>query len=170
MTGTDASGQIPSFQSSGSEGMPGEARGYLNLRTFIDVIVIAGMLGAVSFILLPLEIRAIALTAELAFFGILTVYEFLVINRLRMQYTTYSVDASQVHIARGKVFRQAVTISTAQIFNIEIRQGPLLRHFGLVKVKFICIADVEPLGPLTTTAAETIRNTILRPLAVAADA
>jgi membrane protein YdbS with pleckstrin-like domain len=87
-----------------------------------------------------------------------------------MQYTTYSVDASQVQVARGKVFRRVVTISTAQILNIEIRQGPLLRHFGLVKVKFICIADVETLGPVSVTAAEAMRHTILRPLAVAADA
>jgi membrane protein YdbS with pleckstrin-like domain len=170
MTGTDASGRIPPFQSSGGERLPGEARGYLNLRTILDVIVISGALGAASFILLPLEMRAIALASELLFFGILTVYEFQVINRLRMQYTTYSVDASQVQVARGKVFRRVVTISTAQILNIEIRQGPLLRHFGLVKVKFICIADVETLGPVSVTAAEAMRHTILRPLAVAADA
>jgi len=170
MTGTDASGRIPPFRNSGGERLPGEARSYLNLRTFMDVIVIAGAVLGVSFIFLPLEMRAIALASELLFFAILALYEFLVINRLRMQYTTYSVDASQVQVARGKVFHRVATISTAQILNMEIRQGPLLRHFGLVKVKFICIADVETLGPVSIAAAEEMRRTILRPLSVAADA
>ena len=58
--------------------------------------------------------------------------------------------------------QRTTTLSTAQILTVEVAQGPLLRAFKLVRVRFVCIADVEALTGLSAEAAEVIRETILQ--------
>ena len=53
-------------------------------------------------------------------------------------------------------------IATPQVLNVEIVQGPLLRAFDVVSVRFTCITDIERLGPLRREAAEEARMTVLR--------
>ncbi len=76
--------------------------------------------------------------------------------------TSYTVTPDYVYIARGWLWRRSTVIATAQILNVEIVQGPLLRAFDAVSVRFTCISEVEGLGPLERDAAERIRATVLR--------
>lgn len=145
----------------GTHGLAPAALKYENIRTLILAAILTPLAVAACFQIPSPGWRIAAFVA----LGVLTLATFAIdipfVNRWEFQNTTYTVTRDTVFIRRGLLLRRTTTISTAQILNVEIAQGPLLRAFGLVKVKFACIADVESLTGLTPQAAETIRDTVL---------
>ena len=82
------------------------------------------------------------------------------LNRLRIKYTTYSVNAEYVYITRGALVRTSVLIPIRQILNVESVQGPLLERLGYAKVRFRSISGSVSLAPLEATAVESIRRAV----------
>lgn len=134
---------------------------YENIRTVILALVLTPLVAVACLQIPDSGWRIAALIAV----GVLTLATFVVdipfVNRWEYENTTYAVTRDTVFIRRGLLLRRTTTLSTAQILNVEIAQGPLLRAFGLVRVKFACIADVESLTGLSPEAAAEIRDIIL---------
>ena len=141
--------------------LPPVALRYLTARSGIELVtaVLAGVAALVAFLPRAWLAPALILLAVAAILGFGV--DFGLVNQMRVTYTTYSVSADVVLIGRGRVFRRTTFIPTAQILNVECTQGPLLRAFGLMNVRFVCITDVERLGPLSAQDAEEIRRFVL---------
>jgi len=143
------------------EHLPPVALRYLTTRSAIELAaaLLIGVSALIAFVPPPWLAPAAGLLAAAAAGGF--VVDFRVINQMRVTYTTYSVSADVVLIGRGRFFRRTTFVPTAQILNVECTQGPLLRAFGLMNVRFVCITDVERLGPLSAQDAEAIRRFML---------
>ncbi|MFV0373287.1 PH domain-containing protein [Microbacterium sp.] len=89
------------------------------------------------------------------------VLDLVILNPLEIAYTSYTVTADFVYIRRGRFFRRSLVISTAQILNVEIVEGPLLRAFGVVKVSFTCLTEEKSISPVRSQEAERIRALVL---------
>jgi membrane protein YdbS with pleckstrin-like domain len=141
--------------------LPPVALRYLTARSGIELATsaLAGVAALVTFLPRAWLAPALILLAVVAILGFGV--DFGLVNQMRMAYTTYSVSADVVLICRGRFFRRTTFIPTAQILNVECAQGPILRGFGLMNVKFVCITDVERLGPLSAQDAEVIRRFVL---------
>lgn len=141
--------------------LPQSAHQYLNIRSAFEVILGGGVLAAGVLLLAPdgWKWPLLALLAVLTIVGL--VVEIPLINRVIMRHTTYQVDDDAVRIRRGFLISRDIVISTAQILNVTIIEGPLLRHHGLVTVRFLSIDHVEPLGPLDHEEALRLRSRAL---------
>lgn len=152
---------VPGPQSHGEHRLAPATLRYRNTTDVIVAVVGTPILAAATLLIPDLTWRVWVLAG----IGVLTLVGLLVdipfVNRWEVRNTSYTVTPEVVFIRRGLLIRRTTTISTAQILNVEIVQGPLLRAFDLVKVRFTCIADVEGLSGLTADAAAEIRDTIL---------
>lgn len=72
-----------------------------------------------------LGLAVVAVLAELAWLTPATVRSF-----------RYSVSPDGIHTSVGIVFKRDTFVPMQQILIVERRQGPIMRSFGLVKVRF----------------------------------
>ena len=137
--------------------LPPQALKYVNTRAILDVIAVTVVVAALIMWLAPEQWRlpAVVILVLLLIAGLAVDLPF--INRLSVRSTSYELDQAAVRIRRGILISRDTVISTAQLLNVTIVQGPLLRRFGLVKIAFTTIANVEPLGPLSADEAESLR-------------
>lgn len=160
--GTAANDAVPHVLDRGAHGLAPGALRYENTKTLILAAVLTPLAVAACFLIPDTTWRFWALVA----IGVLTAATVFVdipfVNRWEIQNTTYTVNSDVVFIRRGLLMQRTTTLSTAQILTVEVAQGPLLRAFKLVRVRFVCIADVEALTGLSAEAAEVIRETILQ--------
>lgn len=163
MTHADAAmrHRIPGPQSHGTHRLAPAALRYQNTSDIILAAVGTPLLAAATLLIPDLTWRLWILIG-LGFFTVVgLVIDIPFVNRWEVRNTSYTVTPEVVFIRRGLLVRRTTTLSTAQILNVEIVQGPLLRAFDLVKVRFTCIADVEGITGVTEDAAREIRDTIL---------
>lgn len=155
-------GLPPAHGTPGDRSLAPRALTYLNVRESLTTVVVAVVLcAAVAFLPDPVW-RAILWAVVSALTVVSLAIELPWLNRREVANTSYTVTPDYVYIARGWLWRRSTVIATAQILNVEIVQGPLLRAFDAVSVRFTCISEVEGLGPLERDAAERIRATVLR--------
>lgn len=159
-TSGEASGP-PADGAPGVARLPVRARPYLDVRSAVETVASAGGLALAASMITVGTIRLVllALIGVLLIVGLML--ELPVLNRLKMAHTSYSVTPHYIYIARGRVFRRTVTLASQKVLNVESVQGPLLRRFDLVKVRFTCLADVVSLGPLTPATADHVRETVI---------
>jgi membrane protein YdbS with pleckstrin-like domain len=93
--------------------------------------------------------------------AVAVVVDLVLLNRWQFKNYSYTVTPRFVYVARGRLFRQSMTLSAAQILNVEIRRGPILSRFDLAEVHFTMVVDTEPLGPVTWPEALRIRDLVL---------
>ncbi|WP_158270348.1 PH domain-containing protein [Mycetocola zhujimingii] len=149
------------FGEPGDLGLPAQALKYLNLVDCLAISITAAGLGAIAWLVAEPPVREIVLVIIALGLATGLTFEIRMLNRIVVRKTSYTVTRDEVYIARGLLFRKYVSIPAPQVLNVEIAEGPLLRKFGLVKIRFTCITDVEALGPITPAAAESIRSTVL---------
>lgn len=151
---------MPTLGQKGTAKLPPRALGYLNARAVLELVAGALAIALTVSWIFDGDLRVVLLPV----LGVLTVVslcvELPVLNRLRLRYTSYSVEPGYVYITRGAIIRSSVLIPTRNILNVETVEGPLLRRFGFVKVRFRCITDTESLGPLDPAAVVDIRRAI----------
>ncbi|MEV5041067.1 PH domain-containing protein [Microbacterium sp. LMI1x-1-1.1] len=159
---TPSSGYPPAHGTRGDSVLAPRALTYLNVREGVTTVLVTTAL-AVAIAFLPDPGWRTALWVIV---GILAVVSLLIelpwLNRKQVENTSYTATADYVYITRGWLWRRTTVIATAQILNVEVVQGPLLRAFDAVSVRFTCISEVEGLGPLEPRAAERIRTTVLQ--------
>ncbi|TFD28543.1 PH domain-containing protein [Cryobacterium lyxosi] len=156
----NSSPRVRAFGEPGSDRLPNEALRYLNAIDAATALVTASAVSIVAwFVFEPL--RVVILTVIMLGVAAAIAFEIQIMNRLRMRNTSFTVTGDEIYIVRGLFFRRFTSIATSQVLNVEITEGPVLRKFGLVKIRFTCIVAVEPLGPITPAVATAIRSTVL---------
>jgi len=154
-------GPPPTQNAPGNSSLAPRALNYLNVRTGFSTAAAVAVLGGGICFLPDVMWRGIlgSVVAALAIISLCVELPWL--NRKEVQSCSYTVTPDFVYISRGWLWRRSTTIPTAQILNVEIVQGPLLRMFDVVSVRFTCISEVEALRPLEWSAAELARTTVL---------
>lgn len=152
----------PQHGTRGDRSLAPRALAYLNIREGLSTLLISVALG-VGIAFLPDAMWRGILWGVLAALAVISLaIELPWLNRKEVENTSYTVTPAYVYLTVGWLWRRSTVISTAQILNVEIVQGPLLRAFDAVSVRFTCISEVEALGPLERDAAEHVRATVLR--------
>lgn len=151
----------PPAGSAGRDGLAPNALAYLNQRETIGTVALASALAAGAAFVPDATLRTVAWIVIGAVAVVALLVELPWLNRVHVRRTSYTVTPEYIYIARGWVWRRSVVIATAQVLNVDVAQGPLLRAHGLVMVRFTCITEVERLGPLTPGAAHRVRASVL---------
>lgn len=141
--------------------LPSGALRYLHMRSLVEITFVILAVLAVVMLLLPEEWRGLGGAAVLVLGIIGMLVDLPIVNRLIVRNTSYEMIDDLVCIRRGVLIHRDLTISAAQILTVSIVDGPLLRRYGLVKVKLTTIAQTDPLGPVTVAEAEELRRRIL---------
>ncbi len=143
--------------------LPRGALTYVRVRSLIELVAGAAVLGAgAALIPEPMwRVVAIAVLCGLTVIGL--AIELPIIDRLRGERLSFSVRPDVITLSRGAVFRRVTIIPTRQVLNVEITEGPLLRHAGFVVVRFTSITVTPSLGPITRRTAQRIREIVLSP-------
>lgn len=141
--------------------LPPSALRYLRVRSLVELLIAAPAVALIAFWIVPEEWRlpSLCVVSFLAVVGAAVELPF--IDRRIVENTSYEVADGAVRIRRGVLIRRDLVISTAQILNVSIVRGPLLRRFGLAKVSFATIAHSDGLGPVSPPEAERIRQRVL---------
>lgn len=168
MAGTQADGR-GEWQASGpamhapayASTLPQVALRYLMIRSTIEVLLTGVLSCGLALWLVPSgwKLPALLVMAILIIAGLIV--DVPIVSRLTMRHTSYHVDTDAVRIKQGFLLSKDTVLSTAQILNISIIEGPLLRRFGLAKVRFTTLNHVEPLGPVEHDVALDIRRKAL---------
>lgn len=158
--------EVPRLGELGEQRLPVRALSYMNARALCEVGASVAVLSVAAWWFLSGGGRVLAFVAIAALAGVAVVVELPWLNRRRVKYTTYSLDSRFVYMTRGAVFRRSVLLPMRQILNVETVEGPMLRAFGFVNVRFSCITEVESLGPLDAEAVLMIRRAVARASAV----
>lgn len=144
-----------------NQSLPANALKYTNIHDAIQGVVLIAVIAGLVWWLVPDPWKMWILIALPALLILSLLIEMPIVNRLAIKNTSYEVSESEVRIRKGVLLTRDTVISAAQILNVSIAEGPILKSFGLAKVNFTSIAHVEPLGPVTLAEANDIRNTIL---------
>lgn len=141
--------------------LPVTAQRYMNIRSLIEVGLVLVALLSIAILVLPHEWQTVAWITILAG-GVIGIFVDLpIVNRIIVRNTSYEADGNLIRIQRGVLFHRDLTISAAQILTVSIVDGPLLRRYSLVNVRFTTIAHTNPLGPMTRIEAERLRAHVL---------
>ena len=168
MVGTETDGQgkrsapdraMPSHTYAST--LPPVALQYLMIRSTFEVLMTGVLSCGLALWLAPSgwKLPTLVVMTILIIAGL--IIDVPIVSRLTMRHTSYHVDADAVRINRGFLLSKDTVLSTAQILNISIIEGPLLRRFGLAKVRFTTLNHVEPLGPVERGVAVEIRGKAL---------
>ncbi|WP_326967155.1 PH domain-containing protein [Arthrobacter sp. CG_A4] len=141
--------------------LPPVALKYLTVRSTVEVLVTGGLACGLALWLVPGDWRLPTLVVMAILIVAGLIVDVPIVSRLTMRYTSYHVGPDAVRIKRGFLLSKDTVLSTAQILNVSIIEGPLLRRFGLAKVRFVTLNHVEPLGPVERSVALEIRRQAL---------
>lgn len=161
-TATESPLGVPGPDGHGAHRLPSAALRYENATTLVFAAIAVPLLAAAT-LLIPDPTWRLWVQVAL---GVLTIgglaVDIPLFNRWEVRNMSYTVTPDVVFIRRGLLIRRTTTLATAQILNVEIVQGPILRAFDLVKVRFTCITEAEGITGITPAAAREIRDIILR--------
>lgn len=68
----------------------------------------------------------------------------------------YRLGAGSVEVESGALVLRQLVVPLHQVLYVETHQGPVLRAFGLTRVRLGTIADPKSVGPLATGAAQLL--------------
>lgn len=141
--------------------LPARALWYEGVRSVVIAAAVALSFALATQLIPDSDVRAAIVFGGLALVLCGTVLDLAVVDRLRVASTSYGVSSETVAIARGVMVRTITVIPARQIMNVQVVHGPLLRHLGLVQVRFTTIAGSPTLGPVRPEEADAIRARIL---------
>lgn len=79
----------------------------------------------------------------------------LVLPRRHRSYR-YAASTGSVVVESGVMVRHQLVVPLHQVLYVETHQGPVLRAYGLTRVRLGTIADPKSVGPLTRDAARAM--------------
>lgn len=88
------------------------------------------------------------------------VVEAVVILPRRHRSYRYRVNPGSVVVESGAVVRRELVVPLHQVLYVETESGPVLRAYGLTRVRLGTIADPKSVGPVTPDAAEVLRAAV----------
>ena len=142
--------------------LPSRAVTYRNVRSVVDTVMTVVIAAVLTVFFLPERWRTAALVTLAALFMISVPLETAVLEVMRVRNTSYTATPEFVYLTKGVIFRTSVLIPGHQILAVETVEGPLLRKFGFVTVRFRCLTTSEELGPLNAAAVSELRRAVLQ--------
>ena len=70
------------------------------------------------------------------------------IAKYRYRFTSYRIDRNVFSVQTGFIFRTLTVVPYTRVQHVETEQGPILRHFGLVKVAVSTAVDSHVIAGL----------------------
>ncbi|CAI2647834.1 hypothetical protein AKUH3B101J_12800 [Apilactobacillus kunkeei] len=80
----------------------------------------------------------------------------------RYAFHQYAIHEDRVEIKNGFIFREQVTVPIARVQNVDIEQGPILRHKNLYKISIYTSADSHEIAAVTKEESENIKTQVMR--------
>lgn len=105
-------------------------------------VVIAGILAG-----LPAPAVWAIIIAALLLWTLLIV-TCVIIAKYRYRFTSYRIDRTVFSVQTGFMFRTLTVVPYTRVQHVETEQGPILRHFGLVKVAVSTAVDSHVIAGL----------------------
>ncbi|MFR0568982.1 PH domain-containing protein [Bifidobacterium apri] len=108
----------------------------------IVAVVIAGILAG-----LPAPAVWAIIIAALLLWTLLIV-TCVIIAKYRYRFTSYRIDRTVFSVQTGFMFRTLTVVPYTRVQHVETKQGPILRHFGLVSVTVSTAVDSHVIAGL----------------------
>jgi uncharacterized protein len=83
---------------------------------------------------------------------------------VRHRWYRFAVTDTAVRVRTGRIYRTDLTVPRDKILYVELRQGPLARHLGLVSLRLGTISEGHDIGPVTVTRAAQLKQLLDRPV------
>jgi membrane protein YdbS with pleckstrin-like domain len=152
---------MPTTGAPGTTTLPGSAASYWSTHSLIGAVGVLAVVLAVALWAGGRDALEAAAWIAVPLVAVLTAVDVLILNPLRLASWSYTVTPDAVYIARGRFVRTSLVMPTAQVLNVEIAEGPILRAFGMVRVRFVCIGDGPVIGPVRPAEAEALRRRVM---------
>ncbi|MFC6180814.1 PH domain-containing protein [Lactiplantibacillus daowaiensis] len=91
---------------------------------------------------------------------IITIIDLAFVN-YRWQFNTYLVNPRQFELHDGYFFRKQTVIPIAQIQNIKLEQGPLLRTKNLQAITLVTAASSHKIAGIPTAESEQFKTLVM---------
>lgn len=108
----------------------------------IVAVVVAGILAG-----LPTPAVWVIIIAALLLWMLLIV-TCVIIAKYRYRFTSYRIDRTVFSVQTGFLFRTLTVVPYTRVQHVETKQGPVLRHFGLVSVTVSTAVDSHVIAGL----------------------
>lgn len=105
---------------------------YLRVHTWIDAFLTLGVIAVLSYFI-PWLTLLLTVSFMAAIVVLALVVTFYWIPR-KFRFTGYYVDADQIQLRRGALWRTTQAVSINRVQHSEITQGPIERAFGLARL------------------------------------
>ncbi len=80
----------------------------------------------------------------------------------RYAFHQYAIYDDRVEIKKGFIFRDQATVPIARVQNVDIEQGPILRHEKLYSITIHTSADSHEIAAVTKEESENIKTQVMR--------
>lgn len=141
--------------------MPDAAARYLWVQSIVAAVIGWGIVAGLVAWLVPDPWRMWILIAVGALFVLGVAVEAPWNARRTVRLTRYWVDEDVVRIRRGGIFSSEIEIPTAQILDVTISEGPLLRRWDFAEVSFRVLTRSEEISPVSKEEATALRERVL---------
>lgn len=108
----------------------------------VVAVVIAGIVAG-----LPGPSAWVIATAAIVLWTLLIV-TCVIIAKYRYRFTSYRIDRNVFSVQTGFMFRTLTVVPYTRVQHVETKQGPILRHFGLVSVTVSTAVDSHVIAGL----------------------
>jgi len=132
---------------------------------------ITGALGSLTWMIIPVFLGVLAWEDTLKWWiPISTAVVALVyvtamgtiVPQIRWKRWRYQIDNHEIYLKFGIIVVRRVLIPVARIQNVDTRQGPVYRYFGLSSVTITTAATTHEIPALDDATADEVRDTISR--------
>lgn len=139
----------------GWQGLPGATLRAWHVDNVLGLIGVTLVLGSLALLGHPLVVQPWLL--PLAGLAVLAAVleSAVVLPRLHRSYR-YTLSTGSVVVESGGLVRRQLVVPLHQVLYVETHQGPVLRGYGLTRVRLGTIADPRSVGPLTRDAAQAL--------------
>lgn len=120
-------------------------------------MVLGLLVGLVWFDVMPSNMTRWAVILGFALVCLSVVDAFWLIPRRHASYR-FALLGDRLVVAHGRLLTSELMIPIRQVLFVDLRQGPIQRHFGLVSVRLGTIADSHRIGPIAEQAAQHVRD------------
>lgn len=140
--------------------LPHSAVSYSRTRSGLEALLVVIVAVLVIVTVVPGNVRPISTAAVVGFAGLTAIIDIPFIDPARTRSVSFGLEGDFLRIRHGIFVRQDIVLPTDRILNITVVQGPILRVFGLAKIRFATISHFVPLGPLDVDEALRFRGEV----------
>jgi uncharacterized protein len=162
--------EIEHLEAGATRGLRPDPMHQINSRA-VTAWRISGALGALTWFLIPGFLAFLAFEETLDWWipiasgAIVLGYSVAmgtVVPKIRWERWRYQIEKHEIYLKFGIIVVRKVLIPVARIQNVDTRQGPIYRYFGLSSVTITTAATTHEIPALDDETADQVRDTISR--------